>query len=349
MSSLIRDTFKDKIKKADEELFEGIDFSSKRIIRTVDMILNYSRLQVDKFPVFRKNMELSSVCINMVREYAKAAKYKSLDLTFQNNCGTAYIIADEYSITLAISNLLDNAIKFTDKGFVQLILHKAKNEDIVLDVKDSGIGISEDYFDKIFEPYLQEQMGYGRAYDGVGLGLSLVKKLLSLNDAGISIESKKEKGSVFSINFGKEIKSVENKVPIVHKSSLTAELKDWVVLIVEDDEVNQRTIKRFLENKFNTIITDSSDVALEILKKEKVDLILMDLSIFGSKNGLELTRELKASKGYSHIPVIAITAHAFEEDKRNALAAGFDDFLAKPFTKQSLLDMISVFRNKSKL
>jgi len=256
-------------------------------------------------------------------------------------------MADEYSITLAISNLLDNAIKFTDKGFVQLILHKAKNEDIVLEVKDSGIGISEDYFDKIFEPYLQEQMGYGRAYDGVGLGLSLVKKLISLNDAGISIESKKGKGSVFLINFGKEIKSIENKSQTVHKLSLTAELKDWVVLIVEDDEVNQRTIKRFLENKFNTIITDSSDVTLEILKKEKVDLILMDLSIFGSKNGLELTKELKASKEYYHIPVIAITAHAFEEDKQNALAAGFDDFLAKPFTKQSLLDMITGFRNKS--
>jgi PAS domain S-box-containing protein len=348
MSSLIRDTFQDKIKKADEELFEGIDFSSKRIIRTVDMILNYSRLQVEKFPVFRKNMELSSVCINMVREYAKAAKYKSLDLTFQNNCGSAYIMADEYSITLAISNLLDNAIKFTDKGFVQLILHKTQNEDIILDVKDSGIGISEDYFDKIFEPYLQEQMGYGRAYDGVGLGLSLVKKLLSLNETVISIESKKGKGSTFSINFGKEIKSIENKIKTVHKSSYMTELQDWVVLIVEDDEVNQRTIKRFIENKYDTIVTDSSDVALEILKKKNVDLILMDLSIYGSKNGLELTKELKTSKKYSHIPIIAITAHAFEEDKQNALAAGFDDFLAKPFTKQSLLDLIAGFHNKSK-
>jgi len=346
MSSLIRDTFQGKVKKEDGELFDGIDYSSKRIIRTVDMILNYSRLQVGKFPLFPRKLDLSSVCANLVKEYAAAAKNKSLELTFLNNCGDVTVFADEYSIIMAVSNLLDNSIKYTNKGFIQVILYKGKNDDTILDVKDSGIGISEAYLEKIFEPYLQEEMGYGRAYEGVGLGLSLAKKVLILNDAEISLESKKGEGTTFSINFGKvglpfgkntETKIADN-MPLAKE-----EHGNEVVLIVEDDKLNQLTIKRFLGDRYVALITDSSDKALEILKKEKVDIILMDISIRGKKNGLELTKELKASNEFSHIPVIAISAHAFEEDKQNALASGCNNFLSKPFSKQSLLDMLATY------
>ena len=118
------------------------------------------------------------------------------------------------------------------------------------------------------------------------------------------------------------------------------------LLLVEDDEINQMTIQKFIGSKYNIIITDSSDKALEILKKKKVDIILMDISIRGKKNGLELTKELKASKEFSHIPVIAVTAHAFEEDKQNALKAGCDGYLAKPFTKESLLNLIAGYTHK---
>jgi PAS domain S-box-containing protein len=347
MSGLIRDTFHGNMKKEDEELFIGIDFSSKRIIRTVDMILNYSRLQVGKFPVFRKNMDLIEVCENLIREYSKAAQQKSLDLVFRNNSSVAKIFADEYSITMAISNLIDNAIKFTQKGSVQIILSKRNDNNIELEVKDTGIGISEDYLDKIFEPYLQEQMGYGRAYDGVGLGLSLVKKVLSLNDAVISIKSEKGRGTSFIINFGKDVLSSEKLEETIKAPPITQARENLVVLIVEDDLLNQVTIKKFIGNKYDTIITDSSDEALDILKKKKVDLILMDISIKGQMNGLELTRELKASKEFSNIRIIAITAHAFEEDRQNALRAGCDDFLAKPFSKQSLLERIANIKQNS--
>jgi signal transduction histidine kinase/CheY-like chemotaxis protein len=349
MSSLIRDTFHDILKKEDEELFEGIDISSKRIIRTVDMILNYSRLQVGEFQIRRKDMELSPICENLVKEFRLPAKSRSLELTFQNNCGDVHVLADEYSITMVISNLIDNAIKFTNKGLINVILYKGNNDDIILDVKDTGIGINDEYLEKMFEPYQQEQMGYGRAYEGVGLGLSLIKKVLDLHNVKVFVESKKGEGTTFSINFGKKVQSVEkminkditvNVLPALEKTGIE------VVLIVEDDLLNQVTIRRFIENRYSVIITDSSDEALKILKKNKVDIILMDISIRGKKNGLELTKELKASKEFSHIPVIAVTAHAFEEDKQNALDAGCDNYLAKPFSKESLLEMIGGFARR---
>jgi CheY-like chemotaxis protein len=120
----------------------------------------------------------------------------------------------------------------------------------------------------------------------------------------------------------------------------TEELRKKVVLLVEDDLMNQVTIRRFIEKKYRVIITASSDEAMEIVKKEKIDIILMDISIKGSRNGLELTKELKASREFSHIPVIAVTAHAFEEDKQNALEAGCDSYLAKPFSLNQLLNKI---------
>jgi PAS domain S-box-containing protein len=350
MASLIREIFPGKIKEKDEELFAGIEYSSKRIIKTIDMILNYSRLQVGVFPVFPKKLELSSICVNLVREYATAIKYKSLELIFQNNCGIADVFADEYSITMAISNLIDNAIKYTDKGFINVSLYNGNNDDIILDVKDTGIGIVEENLVNIFEPYRQEQMGYGRAYEGIGLGLSLVKKVLTLNNAKVFVESKKGEGTTFSINFGKAVHSVDKMAETgmrVNIPPASEEPVNGVVLIVEDDKINQLTIKKFLETRYTTIITDSSDEALEILKMKKVDIILMDISIWGKKNGLELTKELKASKEFSHIPVIAITANAFEDDKQNALEAGCDNYLAKPFSKKSLLNMIAKLVYKS--
>jgi hypothetical protein len=350
MSRLIKDLFSANVKKEDEILFDGIELSSKRIIRTIDMILNYSRIQVGAFPIFPKKINLSSICMNLVREYSLTAQMKSLELSFKNNYGDTTIFADEYSITMAISNLIENAIKYTDKGLITLILYKGKNDNIILDVKDTGIGISDKYLEKIFEPYQQEHMGYGRAYEGVGLGLSLTKQVLVLNNAEILVESKKGKGTTFSINFGKDGKAPENKIEAEQLANIIPapdEQRKKVVLIVEDDLLNQFTIKKFIEKSYITIFTDSSDEVMAIINKDKVDIILMDISIKGSRNGLDLTRELKAAKEFSHIPVIAITAHAFESDKQNALEAGCSGFLAKPFTKESLLIMIKDFVNKS--
>ncbi len=346
LTSLVKETYKHHIKKEDEELFVGIDQSSERIIRTIDMILNYSRIQTGEFPINPEEIELSSICRNLISEYTLAARTKMLDLSFENKFGDAAIKGDAYSITQAIANLIDNSIKYTNKGFVFLKLYKGNNDEVMLDVEDSGIGISEEYQKRVFQPYQQEQIGYGRAYEGIGLGLSMVKNFLNLNHATISINSKKGKGTTFTINFGKSLQQAsENKTEVKIDRTFIKQkvLSKPLVLIVEDDAINQKTIIRFIENSYNTISTDSSDEAIELLKNNKVDLILMDISIKGSKNGLELTKEIKASKEYLHIPIIGVTAHAFESDKQNALQAGCNDYLAKPFSKDLLLDTIAKF------
>ncbi|MCJ7552657.1 MAG: PAS domain S-box protein [Ignavibacteriaceae bacterium] len=346
LSSLIKDTYAELINEEDEELFVGIDQSSHRIIRTIDMILNYSRIQTGEFPINPEKIDISSICRNLISEHMTAARKKMLDLSFENKFGDATIVGDVYSVIQAISNLIDNAIKYTNKGFVKVKLYKGNIDELMLDVIDSGIGIGEEYQKHIFEPYQQEQMGYGRAYEGIGLGLSMVKNFLNLNSVTISIDSKKEKGTTFTINFGKSLLHSAEKITEVKidRTFIRQETQSKpLVLIVEDDAINQITIIRFIKASYNTISTDSSDEAIELLKNNKVDMILMDISIKGSKNGLELTKELKASKEYLHIPIIGVTAHAFESDRNNALEAGCDDYISKPFLKNLLLDTMGKF------
>ena len=310
------------------------------------MILNYSRIQTGEFPINPKEIELSVICQNLVKEFKTAAKSKSLQLSFEDKRDKTIIWGDEYSITHSISNLIDNAIKYTNEGFIKIVLYNGDSDEILLDVKDSGIGISTEYIKHIFEPYQQEQMGYGRAYEGVGLGLPMVLKFLNLNGANISVKSLKGSGTTFTINFGKYLKQSSEEV-IKTKNEKIFNSKPTqnkpLVLIVEDDATNQMTIKKFIELHYNSITCDSSDEAFKLLEINKVDIILMDISIKGSKNGLELTKELKIIENYSHIPVIAITAHAFESDRQNALDAGCHDYLSKPFSKNLLLNTLNKF------
>lgn len=345
LSSVVKNLYSDYLRDDENLIFDGIENSGKRLIRTVDMILNYSRIQTGEFPVSPNEMELSLICKNLISEFNFIAESKSIELSFNNklNCAIT-IIADEYSIINSISNLIDNAIKFTDHGFVKVTLYKGDNEEVLIDIKDSGIGISSEYIKHLFEPYQQENIGYGRAYEGIGLGLSIVKKFLNLNGADIFVKSEKGKGSLFTINFGTNfltsstIESKSKTEKIFTKKEGSAKP---LILVVEDDIFNQQAIKMFIRISYDAIVTDSSEGAIEIMKNNKVDLVLMDISIRGSMNGLELTKEFKATKEYSNIPVIAITAHAFESDRKNALKAGCDDFLSKPFTKTLLMEKIA--------
>jgi len=152
------------------------------------------------------------------------------------------------------------------KGSVNVIYHKGQDGDLILDVKDTGIGINQGYLDHIFEPYRQEEMGYGRTYEGIGLGLAIVKKVIDLNGCEINMESKKGKGTTFSINFGRGERPHKNKSQKRKASNILPMQKEKmkkVVLLVEDDLMNQAVIRRFMENNYSVIITDSSDEALK--------------------------------------------------------------------------------------
>jgi len=197
-SDLLPDMISEENQEPASHIFEIINTSGKRLMRTVDMIMNFSRLQVGEFPTQPTEVNLSVVLESLVKEFQVLAHEKSVNLFFENHCDEAILHIDEYCIIQAVYDIVDNAIKFTSEGHVKIALNK-KEDAFVIDIEDTGIGISEDYLTHLFEPFSQEDTGLSRSFEGVGLGLSIVKKLLDLIHADITVESKKGTGTTFHI------------------------------------------------------------------------------------------------------------------------------------------------------
>ncbi len=352
MTSILKDTFEEHADEDEMQIFNVIEFSSNRLMRTIDMILNISRLQIGEFPYKPGNVNLTQLVVNLVNEYQITAKNKSLELFFENKFKDIIIFADEYCITQSISNLIDNAIKYTNNGFVKIYFSYNNYNQLVVNVEDTGIGISDEFMQKIFMPYSQEETGYSRSYEGVGLGLSLVKKMLTLNHSIISVKSKKNEGSCFSITFKNSslnLDTISEKQNIMKTNEnefdkvITPVEMMPVILAVEDDKASRDYLGIVLKKKYNLIFANSADEALQLLLENEVNLILMDISIRGSMNGLELTRKIRTELKNTDLPIIALTAHAFEKDKLSSLDAGCNLHLTKPLFRNDLLNAIEKF------
>ncbi len=201
---LIKDDLLGDISDEDIELFENIAISAKRIMRTINLILNVSEVQLGIYQPFFKILEIENdILTKVVTEYKKLAKDKNLDLILKCNSKNSLIKGDEYSITQIFANLIDNAIKYTREGRVEVLTFDDDQDNLIVEVKDTGIGMSIEFMEKMFEPFTQEEHGLARTYEGNGLGLSLVSKYCILNNAKIELESVKNVGSTFRVLFKK--------------------------------------------------------------------------------------------------------------------------------------------------
>ena len=198
-TSILREEFEDRLPFGFENAFKVIDMSSQRLIRTIDLILNLSKIQTGNFETNFSKFDIEKDLLeDLTLEFYSRAKMKNLELKYKNAAKRTKIFADPYSVEQIFSNLIDNAIKYTPEGEIDIML---KNEDnkVCITVCDSGIGISKDYMPKLFSPFTQEEGGINRRYDGTGLGLALVKKYADLNHAEIRVKSTKGHGTKFTI------------------------------------------------------------------------------------------------------------------------------------------------------
>jgi PAS domain S-box-containing protein len=191
--------------KVDDDLkasFQIIDSSSRRLIRTIDLLLNMSEIQIGRYDYTPRQLDLyEKVLVNLYSEFKSSADSKNLKFFISKHTHDTRAICDEYSVTQIFSNLIDNAIKFTTEGYVEIKIYRDSANSLIIEVIDSGIGISEEYVPHLFEAFSQEEQGYTRKFEGNGLGLALVKKYTDLNHAKLEVESTKEKGTIFRISF----------------------------------------------------------------------------------------------------------------------------------------------------
>lgn len=201
-TSLLREEFENKVSDDLRSSFMIIDNGGRRLIRTIDMILSMSQIQAGSFEVTLIELDIvKEVLSGLLLEFSNPARVKKLDLSLKNRAENTSIIGDRYTIAQVFQNLIDNAVKYTSAGKIEVIVYKTDKHELCVDVKDTGIGISQEYIPNLFSPFSQEDSGYTRRFEGNGLGLSLVKKYVEMNNAEIRCISEKNKGTTFTVIF----------------------------------------------------------------------------------------------------------------------------------------------------
>lgn len=197
----------DELDNADEDtkmILDSVSSAGKRLQRTIDLILDISAVQSGSYSHEYVDFDLNKELMILIDEFKTMENEKDLRISYINKTKNSVILADHYSVTQIFQNLIDNAIKYTLKGSVEVILEEWNEEKLQVVVKDTGIGISKDYIANLFSPFSQEDVGHKREFEGNGLGLALVKKYVEINKADILVESEKDRGSTFTVIFNKK-------------------------------------------------------------------------------------------------------------------------------------------------
>jgi len=254
-----------------------------------------------------------------------------------------YYITDKLRLTQILSNLIDNAVKFTDQGLIEVgYIHQDENS-LLFYVKDTGIGMANHQLNVIFDRFRQLDDSYTRNYGGTGLGLNIVKNLVFLMGGKLNVESEIGQGSFFSFSIPCPLyKKFQNEISIDTIKSEKRNLDGKTILVVEDDLINRYYLEIILKKlNLNVIIAENGGEAVEIVRERKsIDLILMDLKL-PILDGYEATKIIKQEN--PDIPIVAQTAYAFEEEISKIMAVGCDAYILKPINQSELLNTLNHF------
>lgn len=374
MATLLLDT---KLNKEQTMYIETIQKSSENLLTILNDILDFSKIEAGKMNIESKLIDLDHLLDEVKTIFVKQAQEKNIEIRKEIGNATIKIFSgDILRIRQVLINLVSNAVKFTENGVIdikvsmeELYKHpqtKARMAQLKFAVKDDGIGISAEKQKKIFEAFEQEDTSTSRKYGGIGLGLSISKKLVELMGGEIGLHSEKGEGTTFFFTLDVEIpvrnESTENQVINADvQTALNPEPKEkkslagdsigqdypLKLLVAEDNPFNTMFIQKLLE-KFGFEEFNHANNGIEVLEKmerEKFDLILMDIQM-PDKDGLTTTKEIIEKYGDNRPYIVALTADANESSKENYLGAGMDGFLSKPFKAEALEALLQEFAER---
>ena len=339
--SLIQD---DTISPGEREKYISIiNHSADRLMNTINDIVEMSQIQTAQTPLILSETKITKLADDLYEHYHPEALKKGLRFIINNalleTCDT--VSTDSSKLNIILSHLINNAIKFTNAGSIELNIHPIDNR-LEFSIKDTGIGIPANRQKAIFERFIQADISNTRPFEGAGLGLSISKSYVEMLGGKIWIESEFDKGSTFyfTIPFIPAQNAIVNIV--THNTSNVKEdlPKMKKVLIVEDDETSEMLLTVLLENYFNERLYARTGIeAIEVSRNNPdIDLILMDIKMPGM-DGYETTRQIR--KFNPGVIIIAQTAHALAGDRERAIAAGCNEYIPKPYNKASLIKVIN--------
>jgi PAS domain S-box-containing protein len=334
--------------EAKEEYIEHINHNSEKLLQIIGDIIDLSRLESSQIEITYEEASVNAIVNEIIDEARKVIRRneKSIILNVKNQFeeNADLIFTDRIWLKRVLSHLMDNAVKFTLDGSIELSYYR-ENENLVFKIKDTGIGINKENLGRIFEEFRQEIDGHHRPFEGLGIGLTLAKEVIERMGGRIFVQSEKGMGSEFSF-------SIPYRPAGTTKTKMQAIVKDQLVnpinwsskkcLIVDDNKDVLIYLTRILTDTGITIITARSGFeAIEQIKNfPDVDVVLLDMQM-PEMNGIEAAKEIRKIK--KDLPIIAQTAFIFEDDKDIILEAGCDACLIKPIRKEHLLTIMSSF------
>ncbi len=319
---------------------------ANNLLNLINDILDFSKIEAGMLTLENVNFNIRELIEQTTRTHIVKAAKKGLIFNCSIDDNIPQVInGDSHRLRQILSNLLGNAVKFTDSGSVSIAASLLKSYDEALElefrISDTGIGIPQEGMHKLFSSFTQVDSSHTRKYGGTGLGLAISKQLSEKMGGSISVKSTVNQGSEFSFT----IKVTQGvSADIVHKdiNQIKKTREPLRILLVEDDQINQYVTRRMLLEKGHEVVTaDNGVIALEILDKECIDVILMDIQMPGM-DGIEATRRIRRQERIlgGHIPIIALTAYALKGDREKFLSAGMDEYLTKPVQINDLLSAV---------
>ena len=319
-------------------------------------VLEMSRIESGKIILSEHKCDLEKLIMALSTTYGSHAESKGLTfLATIANVEHKFVYTDSDRVNQIAANIIGNAIKYTNENgsitctFNEYPCDREGYSNYALTVEDTGIGMSPEFQKHIFDEFARERTSTISQIQGTGLGMTIVKKLTDIMGGSIEIESEQNKGTKITVNLPMRWCN-DYKSPIIEQKKSTAiSLKGMKILLVDDNEMNREIAVELLTEKGILVDTaNDGDVAVQKIKNaspNEYELVLMDVQM-PRMNGYEATREIRGlpDPKKSRIPIVAMTANAFEEDRKNALAAGMDGHLAKPIDDQKLVQTLMEFR-----
>jgi CheY-like chemotaxis protein/anti-sigma regulatory factor (Ser/Thr protein kinase) len=343
-----------KLNDEQKSYLDLIQSSGWSLLTLVNDVLDYTKIEAGKMAVQSERVEIHDLVRFQIELYRSHAEQKNLELTSHIDAKIPkWIESDAQRIRQILSNLISNAIKFTDAGYVRVMLSIESIDQqayLCFKIKDSGIGISQSEQKALFEAYQQIDSERSRHHGGVGLGLAICKELAELLDRKISVNSELNEGSEFKFIIPLKA-AAERQEEEFSEQPAPAQLTQLSILVAEDNLVNQKVIHGLLTKAGHQVtLVSQGERVVESRKntESNFDLILMDVQM-PEMDGLEATkvvREHELTTG-AHIPIIAMTAHAVKGDRERCLEAGMDEYISKPIDSDKLFDIIeTIFQGR---
>jgi len=335
------------------ESVEILKFSADSLLQIVNDILDYSKIDAGRIEFEKVEFELRKLMTGVKQSFDYEGNRRNLKMEILiDESIPPVVLGDSNRLTQILINLVGNAVKFTEKGGVTIVAKPLKGHNAQIDIEfriiDTGIGIPEDKIGMIFESFTQASSSSTRKYGGTGLGLAITQKLVELQGGELKVKSKVDKGSTFSFSLPFMVSEKTHVEDDAHQKSAFHSLKGLRVLVVEDNLVNQKIVSKYLtkwESKFD--IAENGKIAVELVEKNHYDVVLMDLHM-PEMSGYEATLKIRAMKEdyYKDLPIIALTASVFLEDREKIFEFGMTGFITKPFNPKELFWTISPFLKK---